>query len=242
MNQNSGFAVGVIGWGFVGQATGFGFGSNPKNKIFWYDKFKESQNTLEEVIAKSEYIFICVPTPIFDDYSGMDMSIVEGVIDEVAPKIKGSDKVLIIKSTSLPGTTKKMMKKYPGVNFVMNPEFLTQKNANRDFLNPARTVLGVSNQDLGFRMQKLYETILPESQQYIITDPTSAELIKYMSNLILASKVLLANEFYEISKAVGANYLDIQKAVESDPRIGTHLGVRAQMETLDLGEPVSPKT
>ena len=52
-----------------------------------------------------------------------------------------------------------MMKKYPGVNFVMNPEFLTQKNANRDFLNPARTIIGTSSQALGTRMIKLYKTI-----------------------------------------------------------------------------------
>src|SRR5260221_12599375 len=121
--------IGVVGYGFVGQATGNGFSTNKKNKVFWYDKFKESPYTLDQVVENSDFIFVSVPTPIFDDYSGMDMSIVEGVINEVAPKIKGTDKqslakpgfgkVLILKSTSLPGTTKKMMKKYPGVNFVM---------------------------------------------------------------------------------------------------------------------------
>lgn len=241
MNKNSGFSIGVIGWGFVGQATGLGFGTNPKNKIFWYDKFKESQNTLEEVIKNSEFIFICVPTPIFEDYSGMDMSIVEGVIDEVAPKIKGTHKVMVLKSTSLPGTIKKMSKKYPGVNFVMNPEFLTQKNANRDFLNPARTVIGAETQDIAAKVVAIYKTILDKNQPYIITDPTSAEVIKYMSNLMLASKVLLANEFYEISKAVGANYLDIQKAVEADPRIGTHLGVPGPDGDVGFGGACFPK-
>lgn len=224
-NTSPSSSIGVIGWGFVGQATGLGFATNPKNKIFWYDKYKESQNTLDEVIEKSDFIFICVPTPIFEDYSGMDMSIVEGVIDQVAPKIGNTDKILVLKSTSLPGTIKKVSKKYPEVNFVMNPEFLTQRNANHDFLNPARTVIGAETDDIARKVVKIYKTILPKNQPYIVTDPTSAEVIKYMSNLILASKVLLANEFYEISKAVGANYIDIQKAVESDPRIGTHLGV-----------------
>src|SRR6185369_13840227 len=110
--------IGVIGYGFVGRATGEGFASSSKNKVFWFDKFKESPNTLDEVVDKSDLIFICVPTPIFSDYSGMDMSIVEGVVDEVAPKIAGEDKILIIKSTSLPGTTDKFRKKYPRVNFV----------------------------------------------------------------------------------------------------------------------------
>jgi UDPglucose 6-dehydrogenase len=233
--------IGVIGWGFVGAATGLGFGTSEKNKVFWYDKFKESQNTLNEVIKNSDFIFICVPTPIFEDYSGMDMGIVEGVIDEVAPKIAGTDKILIIKSTSLPGTARKVSKKYPGVNFVMNPEFLTQKNANRDFLNPARTVIGVDSKDVAAKVIAIYKTILAKNQPYIVTDPTSAEVIKYMSNLMLASKVLLANEFYEISKAVGANYLDVQKAVESDPRIGTHLGVPGPDGDVGFGGACFPK-
>ena len=98
--------IGVIGYGYVGRATGEGFASNPKNKVFWYDKYKESPCTLDEVLEKSDYIFIAVPTPIFSDYSGMDMSIVGEVIGQVAPKVTGTDKILIIKSTSLPGTTK----------------------------------------------------------------------------------------------------------------------------------------
>jgi len=241
INQNSGFTVGVIGWGFVGQATGLGFASNKKNKVFWYDKFKKSPNTLDEVVEKSDFIFVCVPTPIFDDYSGMDMSIVEGVIKEIAPKVTGTDKILIIKSTSLPGTSKKMAKKFKGINFVMNPEFLTQINANRDFLNPARTVIGADSKDVADRVVRIYKTILAKDQPYIVTDTTSSELIKYMSNLMLASKVLLANEFYELSKKVGANYIDVQKAVESDPRIGTHLGVPGPDGDMGFGGACFPK-
>jgi UDPglucose 6-dehydrogenase len=233
--------IGVIGYGYVGGATGKGFATNPKNKVFWYDKFKKSPNTLDEVIEKSDFIFICVPTPIFDDYSGMDMGIVESVVDQVAPKISGGDKILIIKSTSLPGFTKKMSKKYPGVNFVMNPEFLTQKNANADFLKPFRTVIGCDSKDVGFRVQKLYETILPKEEAYFIIDATSAELAKYMSNLMLASKVLLANEFYDIAQKVGANYLDVRAVVEGDPRIGGFLGVPGWDGDRGFGQACFPK-
>lgn len=216
--------IGVIGYGYVGGATGEGFSTNPENEVFWYDKFKESPNTLDEVIKKSDYIFICVPTPIFSDYSGMDMSIVEGVVDQVAPKVKGTDKLIILKSTSLPGTTEKMQEKYPDVNFVMNPEFLTQERAKEDFMHPYRTVIGAETLDLGQKVVDLYKTILPKNQKYFVVSPTSAEVIKYMSNLVLASKVILGNEFYALSKKVGANYLDVVSAVEADPRIGSHLG------------------
>lgn len=233
--------IGVIGYGYVGRATGEGFATNPDNKIFWFDKFKESPNTLDEVIEKSEFIFIAVPTPIFEDYSGMDMSIVTGVVDEVAPKIAGTDKILIIKSTSLPGTTRKMAKKYPNVNFVMNPEFLTQENANRDFLKPFRTIIGAETKDMGERIVKLYSTILSSDQSYFIMDTVSAEVAKYMSNLILASKVIFANEFYELSHKVGANYLDVKKGVEADPRIGTHLGAPGPDGDMGFGGACFPK-
>jgi len=241
LNKNSGFAVGVIGYGYVGRATGEGFTTNPENKIFWYDKFKESPNTLTEVIDKSDFIFIAVPTPIFQDYSGMDMSIVEGVVDQVAPSVAGTEKIVIIKSTSLPGTTKRFAKKYPGVNFAMNPEFLTQENANADFLRPFRTVIGCDSKDVGLRIQKLYETILPASQPYFVIDTTSAEVAKYMSNLMLASKVLLANEFYTLSQKAGANYLEVRAAVEADPRIGTHLGVPGPDGDMGFGGACFPK-
>jgi UDPglucose 6-dehydrogenase len=233
--------VGVIGYGFVGRATGEGFASNPENKIFWFDKFKESQNTLDEVINNSDFIFVCVPTPIFSDYSGMDMSIVESVIDEVAPKLSGTDKILVLKSTSLPGTIKKMSKKYPKVNFVMNPEFLTQKNANKDFLNPARTVIGSESKEVASRVVSLYKTILDKDQKFFVMDSTSAELTKYMSNLVLASKIMLGNEFYFLSDKIGADYDEVRKAVEADPRIGTFLKVPGWDGDFGFGQACFPK-
>ncbi len=233
--------IGVIGYGFVGRATGEGFASSEQNKVFWFDKFKESPNTLSEVVEKSDLIFICVPTPIFGDYSGMDMSIVEGVVDEIAPKISGTDKVLIIKSTSLPGTTDKFINKYSEVNFVMNPEFLTQKNANRDFLNPARTIVGSLSPDVAQKVIEAYKTILPKDQPYVVMTPVSAEVAKYMSNLVLASKVIMANEFYNLAQKVGANYIDVQKGVETDPRIGSHLGAPGPDGDMGFGGACFPK-
>lgn len=237
-----GMNIGIIGYGYVGKATGEGFATNSENKIFWFDKFKESPNSLDEVIEKSEFIFVCVPTPIFDDYSGMDMSIVEEVVDQIATSPKFSkDKILIIKSTSLPGTMKKFADMYPGVLFAANPEFLTQKNASSDFLKPYRTVIGVVDTETGERVKQLYQTILPKDQKYFITSPESAEVIKYMSNLILASKILLANEFYDLSQVVGADYNEVQKAVEADPRIGTHLSVPGSDGNRGFGGACFPK-
>lgn len=233
--------VGIIGWGYVGSATGKGFSKSNKNKVFWYDKYKKSPNTLEEVLDKSEFIFICLPTPMFRDYSGMDMSIVKEVVRQIAKEITNSDKIIIIKSTVLPGTTQAFSRKFPKTNFAMNPEFLTQKNADKDFLNPSRTIIGVNNKGVGERIKKLYKTILPSDKKYFITDTTSAELAKYMSNLILASKVLLANEFYFLAKQIGANYDQVRQMVESDPRVGTHLRTPGSDGDFGFGGACFPK-
>ena len=231
--------IGIVGWGVVGQATGEGF--KKAHSVLWHDPHKEGGVELPELIEKSELIFICVPTPMFRNYSGMDMSIVEGVLDLIVPKVSGAKKIVIIKSTSLPGTTAKYAKKYPSVNFAMNPEFLTQNKAKEDFLNPARTVIGVKNKELGIRIQELYKTILPKDQKYFITGLTEAEIIKYMSNLMLASKVLLANEFYMLAEDIGANYKEIYPAVQADPRIGTHLSVPGPDGDLGFGGACFPK-
>jgi UDPglucose 6-dehydrogenase len=233
--------IGIIGWGYVGSATGKGFSKNKRNKIFWYDKYKKSPNTLDGVIEKSEFIFLCLPTPMLRDYSGLDMSIVDSVVKQIGPKLSKTDKVLIIKSTVLPGITASYAKKYRDVNFAMNPEFLTQDNAIKDFLNPSRTVIGAKSKKVAKRTKKLYQTILPKNQKYFLTDTTSAEIAKYMSNLMLASKVLLANEFYTLAKKMGVNYNEIEKMVREDPRIGTHIKVPGPDGDLGFGGACFPK-
>ena len=103
--------IGIIGWGVVGQAVGKGF-ETKGHQIFWYSR-KPGPYSLNQVINKSEFIFLCLPTPMFSDYSGIDLSIIDEVVSRVAPKISGTDKILIIKSTVIPGTTASYKKKYP---------------------------------------------------------------------------------------------------------------------------------
>ena len=233
--------IGIIGYGFVGEATGTGFAKSKENKVFWFDKFKDSPNTFDEVVKNSEFIFVCLPTPMFRDYSGQDISIVKEVLESLAPIVSNTDKIIIVKSTVLPGTTASFAKKYPKVNFAMNPEFLTQVKAKEDFLNPARTVIGVKDKKVGERIAKIYKTILPKDQKYFITGLTEAEITKYMSNLMLASKIILANEFYFLSKKVGADYEQISPAVEADKRIGTFLKVPGWDGDFGFGQACFPK-
>lgn len=217
--------IGIVGYGVVGQAVGDGFATNKRNEILWYSRTKGPW-TPEEVIKESEFIFVCVPTPMFDDHSGIDLSIMEGTIAFIAPKIKGTDKILTIKSTVVPGTTAGFAKKYPGVNFAMNPEFLTEANAPWDFMHPDRTVIGAFSQPVSARLVALYQGIYGPNGKLFLTDPTTAEMVKYMSNIFLATKVMIANEMFDLCSTLGIKYEEVAKMVASDPRIGeSHLSV-----------------
>jgi len=217
--------IGIVGWGVVGRAVGEGFAKNKENEVLWYTRTPGPWSR-EEVIKESEFLFVCVPTPMFDDYSGIDLSVVNEVVNFIAPKISGTDKILTIKSTVIPGTTAAFAKKYPKVNFAMNPEFLTEANAPWDFMHPDRTVIGTLSQPVAGRLTGLYRDLLGADQKIFITDPTTAEMVKYMSNACLASKVIFANEMYDLSTALGVKYEEVKEMVAADPRIGpNHLDV-----------------
>lgn len=217
--------IGIVGYGVVGQAVGDGFATNKRNEILWYSRTKGPFSP-EKVIKESEFIFVCVPTPMFADHSGIDLSIMEKTIAFIAPKIKGTDKILTIKSTVVPGTTAGFAKKYPGVNFAMNPEFLTEANAPWDFMHPDRTVIGAFSQPVSARLVALYQGIYGPNGKIFLTDPTTAEMVKYMSNIFLATKVMIANEMFDLCNTLGIKYEEVAKMVAADPRImESHLSV-----------------
>lgn len=152
--------IGVIGWGVVGKATGEAFSKDPSNKIFWFDKNIKGQHSLNDVTSNSDFIFVCVPTPMFSNGSGIDLSIIKKVVSQIAPRIKNTKKVLIIKSSVVPGTTNSLAKKYNGVRFAMNPEFLTEINAPWDFLHPDRVVIGAFDEGVAIKIAKLHRKII----------------------------------------------------------------------------------
>jgi len=219
--------IGIIGFGIVGQALAYGF-SQPeiadKYHIKYYDKFKES-SPLEDVIGDSEFIFICLPTPMKTDESGIDLSIIEENLAQITKYTDGTDKIIIIKSTIVPGTTANFEKKYPKSNFCFNPEFLTEANYLDDFLNADRTVIGTNNDLTSRRVIALFRQRFPH-QKIFQTDTTTAEMVKYMANAFLSTKVIFANEMFEICQGLGIKYEEVKAMVAADKRIGpSHMDV-----------------
>lgn len=221
--------LGIIGYGFVGQAVanGFNVSSNSKDHISYYDKFKDSL-PLKEVIDKSEFIFVCLPTPMREDESGIDLSIIEEMIKEITKYTNGTDKIIVIKSTVIPGTTTSLEKKYPKSQFAFSPEFLTEANFLDDFINAERTVIGADNDLTLRRVAVIFRQRFPKTQIFL-TDPTTAESVKYFANAFLSLKVTFANFFYDYCQKMGIKYEEVKKMAASDHRIGDfHLEVTTQ--------------
>lgn len=218
--------IGIIGYGIVGEALAYGFneGSQGQDKIQFYDKYKESLS-LEEVVRQSDFIFIALPTPMKKDESGIDLSIIEESIALITPLTDNTEKIIVIKSTVIPGTTRKFETQYPSSNFCFNPEFLTEANYLKDFLQAERTIIGTNNDLVARKLSAIFLERFPDTKIFL-TDPTSAEMVKLAANALLASRVTMANIFYDLCDSLGVKWEEVEKMVASDTRIGpSHLGV-----------------
>ncbi len=134
--------IGIIGQGFVGNAVFKKF----KNfyEVLTYDLDKDKCNSdIEEIVFKCETIFVCLPTPMSKDGS-CDISIIDQTlssIDLITDNLE-TTKTVVLKSTIPPGTTEKLNNKFQSLNIVFNPEFLTERNAVKDYDNQKRIILG----------------------------------------------------------------------------------------------------
>lgn len=219
--------LGIIGYGYVGKAVEYGFKS--KNKIFIHDKYLPSL-TLDEVVKNSEVIFVGVPTPMDEKYQHIDLSIVEQVVKDtihISCTLK-KEPIIVIKSTVIPGTTRSLGKKYKWVNICFNPEFLTEANYLDDFVNADRIVIGADNVYVMQTITGLYRHLYPNTPLFQ-TDPTTAEMVKYMANTYLATKVMFANEMFDLCEKLNIKYEEVKKMVVADRRIfDSHLDITTQ--------------
>lgn len=214
--------IGIIGYGFVGKAQEYLF--KTKNfPILCYDKFLES-SSLEDVVTGSDYIFVCVPTPYKDD--AIDLAIMNEVIGAIAPMVRGTNTVIVIKSTVIPGTTAQYAQQYPDCHFSMSPEFLREKHYQEDVMKPDRMVVGSDEPGIAARVSALYKSCLPDAPIFE-SSATAAEMVKYMSNCFLATKIIFANEMFDLCEALDVDYDAVKEMVAADKRIGGYLDVTA---------------
>jgi UDPglucose 6-dehydrogenase len=166
--------------------------------------------------AGAEFTYLCVPTPQGEDGSA-DLSYIEAVAREIGPVLT-ADSVVVNKSTVPVGSTIVVERALgrSDVHVVSNPEFLREGSAVHDFLHPDRIVIGADDQSAAVRVASLYLGI---AAPLIVTDPASAETIKYAANAFLATKISFVNAIAAVCEAVGADMNDVVLGMGSDKRI-----------------------
>ncbi|MFN0091887.1 MAG: UDP-glucose dehydrogenase family protein [Acidimicrobiales bacterium] len=164
-----------------------------------------------------EFNYLCVPTPQGPD-GAADLSYIETAAREIGPVLP-SEAVVVNKSTVPVGSTRVVERALDraDVHVVSNPEFLREGSAVSDFLHPDRVVIGADDQSAAVRVAALYVGV---PAPLMVTDPASAETIKYACNAFLATKLSFVNAVAAVCEAVGADVNDVVLGMGYDRRIG----------------------
>ena len=170
-----------------------------------------------EAAKDCEFAYLCVQTPQGDD-GAADLTYLQQAAAEIADVLPAHS-VVVNKSTVPVGSTK-VVERVLGrhdVSVVSNPEFLREGSAVTDFLKPDRVVIGSDDPSAATRVAELYDAT---SGHVIVTDPASAETIKYAANAFLATKISFVNAVAAVCEAVGADVNDVVLGIGYDKRIG----------------------
>ena len=227
--------IGIIGQGFVGNAVRKKF-ENYYN-IRAYDLKAMLSTSNEDEAFNNEIVFVCLPTPMNGDGS-CHTNIVEKAIKNIAEF--GVAKIVVIKSTVSPGTTAKWNEQFPNLDIVFNPEFLTEANAVSDYENQTRIILG-GPRNATTKLKPVFAKVFPKAS-IIKTDSTYAEMVKYVTNSFLATKVSFANEMYQICEKLDVDYDKVVEYACYDERLGkSHWSVPGPDGDLGYGGHCFPK-
>ena len=172
---------------------------------------------LVEAVSHVGFAYLCVPTPQAADGSA-DLSYLIQAAGDIAPFLP-AEAVVVNKSTVPVGSTRIVEQALgrPDLFVVSNPEFLREGSAVHDFLHPDRVVIGSDDQGAAIRVASLYIGV---PAPFMVTDPASAETIKYASNAFLAMKLSYVNAIAALCEAVGADADDVMLGMGYDTRIG----------------------
>ena len=210
----------IIGHGFVGKAVDYAFQDDVEKQIIdpKYNLQLPPDECVHLIDAKieSDVTFVCVPTPMHRD-GQCDVSILMDVIKIIKEKMSG---LIVIKSTVPPDQIENLYRGSAKHRMIYNPEFLTEKNANEDIINPFVHIFG-GYPDSTVKLEAFYkEYSICKPCPVFHMSPTDASFVKYGINAFLATKLTFFNEFYDAIKNFGGNYGRIANAIGTDPRIG----------------------
>ena len=204
--------VGFIGQGFIGKNYADDF-ENRGYSVVRYSLDKEYVHN-KESISECDIVFIAVPTPSTPD--GFEYDAVR-----VSLSLIGESKIAVIKSTMLPGTTRRLQEEFPDIYVFHSPEFLREVSAAHDAANPERNIVGIS--ELSDKQKEKAETILsilPTAPYRKICLLEEAEIIKYAGNNFLTMKVVYMNMIYDTVQKLGCDWDTVRESLVADARIG----------------------
>ncbi len=171
--------------------------------------------------------FICVGTPQKPGENAADLSYVDAAVTALLPHLRPGD-LVVGKSTVPVGTAERLADvlawSAPGTALVWNPEFLREGHAVEDTLHPDRLVLGYQEGDLRDQahrtMTELYAGPLGDGVPVVVTDLTTAQLVKVAANSFLATKISFINAMAELCEVTGGDVTQLAVAIGHDPRVG----------------------
>ncbi len=204
--------IGFIGQGFVGKNMANDFEARGYETIRYSLEPEYASN--RDRVMEAEIVFIAVPTPTRPE--GFDDSILRDQI-----KLVGKGKIAVIKSTIIPGTTKSLQKENPDIFILHSPEFLVASRAKQSAENPERNLIGIPVDSDEYKEKALEAlSVLPKAPYSQVLSSTETELIKYIGNNFLYTKVIFMNIMYDLAQKLGADWQKVSEAVSHDSRIG----------------------
>lgn len=211
--------IGVIGYGFVGQAIVW---AHQNHDLVIRDPKLENSATLDKFLD-CDGIFVCVPSPAADD-GHCDSSILEQTLKELLFVNISKQIPIICKTTATPSIYSRLLEQYP--NIVHCPEFLTSADNILDYQNANYFVLGGHKEWCEKARDLIHRGVPLVHEKFLITDIKTAALYKYMMNSYLAMKVTFMNEFKFLADSQGIDFNKLTDLSIWDDRIGyTHMQV-----------------
>lgn len=200
--------IGCVGQGFVGKNITDDFEDRGYSVVRY--SLEPEYVTNKNDISVCDIVFISVPTPTTPE--GFDHSIVEEALTLV-----GNGKIAVIKSTILPGTTRRLQEKFPNIIILFSPEFLSEKTAAHDAANPILNIVGhVEDTESHRAAAAAVIEILPKSEHNHVVKAESAEIMKYAHNLNGYFRIILANLLYDVGAKVGADWFEVRPMMDAD--------------------------
>jgi nucleotide sugar dehydrogenase len=206
--------VGFIGNGYVGKHIADDFEHRGLTVVRY--ALETPYDTNKDAVGACDIVIVAVPTPTTPE--GFDGRIVEDVLAYVQ-----SGKIVVIKSTVTPGTTKRLQEKYPDLTLLFSPEFLREANAADDAAHPFAVIVGMPViDDVHERAAQLVLQIMPEASSRKICGSTEAEMMKYAQNVMGYVSIVFFNLLYEVNAAVGGDWQVVRELLSSDPNTASH--------------------